>query len=198
MERLQLPQFVKGFARACAIPEGLPWQQWPRGPLTPNLALYDSAVIAANLLRGAPNGKAYQIGGMYVEFDNSGSPVTGPTYDRGNALSYYNQLNNEEPTRDYLRIPLIATAGEVSDAELYSGENLATFYGQTQGVVGIHGLTFSDAEDSRVYGVSLVAFLDAEDASQDLIFSRVYFASDNQIVKPLGGQVAITWPLLFG
>lgn len=199
MDAINLARFARGRVCGCCIPNGLPVAAWPPGEFVANAAVYDAAVIVAKLLRGAPDGKDYKIGGMYLEFDNSGAAVNPvPVVSREGSLAYYLQLHANSPTRDYLRVPLIATAGENTDSELFSDENLATFYAQTQGVIGVHGLTYSDSVNSRIYGGALVAFRDPDDDSQDLVFSRFYFPSSQQLLKPLGGQVAITWPITFG
>ena len=161
-----------------------------------NAALYDAAVIVANLLRNTDDGNSYFVGGMYIEFDNSGVDVDPvPTIARsGNLSVYYNNLNSSSPTRDYLRVPLTATSGTSSGTD-YDGNNIATFLAQTSGTTGVHGLTYSDAANSQVYGGALVAFLDAGDSSQDLVLSRFYFDPANQIPKIAGSQVGLTWPV---
>jgi len=175
------------------------WQEawFPVTRVVKNTALYDAAVILANLLRNTDDGKSYSIGGMYIEFDNSGSTVSPtPTISRdGNLSGYYNGLNSSDPNRDYLRVPLTATSGS-SGGSNYDGNNIATFLAQTAGTTGVHGNTFSDVANSLVYGGALVAFLDSGDSSQDLILSRFYFTDTaEQIAKVAGSQIGLTWPI---
>ena len=80
---------------------------------------------------------------------------------------------------------------------LYPKNNIARFIAQTAGTIGVHGNTYSDGSNSRVYGGALVAFLDETDAAQDILLSRFYFAEANQVLKPAGSQVGITWSETF-
>ena len=120
-----------------------------------------------------------------------------PTVDRADSLNYYNDLNSNDANQDYLRIPLIATEEATSDPVLYPKNNISRFIAQTAGTVGVHGNTYSDGSNSRVYGGALVAYLDESDASQDIILSRFYFPAANQILKPAGSQAGITWSTTF-
>lgn len=162
-----------------------------------NLVCYDWGAAAAALFRGVQDGKSYKIGGMYLEFDNSGSAVDPtPSFTRDSTPDYYRNLTG---TADFLRVPLIASSGS-STSESFSADNIATFYAQSTGTTGertTSPLTFSDANNSRVYGAALVVFRDEEDITQDLIVSRIYFDTDNQVEKPASGQVGVTWTLSF-
>lgn len=167
------------------------------GPLRQNAVCYDWGTCAAALFRGLQDGKSYKVGGMYLEFDNSGSVVDPtPTISRASTSAYYRNLSG---TADFIRIPLIASSGQSSGID-FSGDNIATFYGQSVGTTGHRSsspLAFSDAANSRIYGAALVAFTDADDATQDLIISRIYFDPDDQVEKIAGSQIGITWSLVF-
>jgi hypothetical protein len=132
---------------------------------------------------------------MYIEFDNSNSAITTPTINRDEALSYYNNLNTNYPTRDYLRVPLIATEGENTNEAQFTTYNKGRFYAHTAGVAGIHGLPYSDSANSVVYGGALVAYRDINDASQDLIFSRVYFGTGSHVPKAASSQIGLAWEI---
>lgn len=197
---------VRGQVRGYQIPDGLPGnipvlervKLWdPCTPYVHNDLMYDWAVIVQRLLRGSPDGKAYSIGGMYLEFNNGGTVDPVPSITRDGWATYYNNLNSSEATRDYLRVPLIATSEENTDDSLFSYPNKATFIAQTVGVgpEGIHGLTFSDANSSYVYGGALVAFVD-DDPDNDIVFNRFYFAEANQLEKLAGRQLGISWPII--
>jgi len=166
----------------------------PQTPIVHNQVLYEWATIGQNLLRGSPDGKNYSINGLYMEFDNSGSTVNPiPTVNRDQAMSYYQALANP---RDYLRIPVISTGEETSNAAQFPENNVAIFYFQSEGTVGVkNGLTFSDVANSRVYGGALVAIRNQGDKNQDLILSRFYVSGSQQVVKVVGKQIAITWKL---
>lgn len=161
--------------------------------LKPNLVLYEWANIVSKLL--TQGDARYRIGGMYLEFENVASPgttVTPPVFDRTRTIAYYNSLSSSS-NRDYLRVPLTATQILSSGAGLT--DNDLVFFARTSGTTGVHGKSFSYAANSVVFGASLVAYIDATDASQDLLFSSFYFDPADQQQKLATSQVGIEWDL---
>jgi len=196
------PDVARGRVRSSAVlPQGttqehgviLPGTWDLKAPWQHNDLLYEWAHIVTTMMRNEPDGKNYSIGGMYIEFDNSGSAAAVPTVARDESLSYYNNLNISNSDQDYLRVPLIATTSANSDSATFALDNKAIFYAQTEGATGIHGLAFGTG--SKVFGCGLVAYRSSADASQDLIFSRSYFATANQLDKATGSQIGITWDI---
>jgi hypothetical protein len=168
------------------------------GPTTEwfkNLTLFEWAGVVGKLLtQGDIN---FKIGGMYLEFENVADPddpVSIPTFDRTGGLSYYQGLASA-PTRDYLRVPLIAANLTSTDEVKFPDGNLMTFFAQSQGVVGVHGKAFSDSVNSKVFGGALVAFPDVADADQDIVHSRFYFPEAGQQVKLPTSQIGLEWDL---
>ena len=156
-----------------------------------NLVLYSWAKIVAELLRG----NEYPLNYVYIEFENNGgAAVTAPAYDRSGGREYYDGLD-VDATRDYLRVPLTATALTSSDEELFPDGNLLTVYAQTAGTAGVHGKAFSDGVSSRVFGGAVVSAPVASDPTQDVIFSRFYFVSASQLIKQAGSQITMNWAL---
>jgi hypothetical protein len=91
---------------------------------------------------------------------------------------------------------VIATNEETSDPVKFPKNNVAIFYYQSEGTVGVkNGLTFSDVANSRVYGGALVAIRNQGDKTQDLILSRFYVSGSQQVVKVVGKQIAVTWKI---
>jgi hypothetical protein len=158
-----------------------------------NDVLYEwGAIVGRLLLR---QGTQFGIGGMYIEFENVVSPgdaVALPTVtrDADQGVEYYNALSGN---RDYLRVPLVAGTLDSSDEVKFPKGNLTTFFAQTQGVTGVHGLPFSDTHNSKVYGGALVAFTSAVDATQDFVLSRGYLDSSAQQVKLPSSQIGVQW-----
>jgi len=185
--------WVKGFVRLSRVYRGT-WLD--HGPWWHNDVLFEWATIAGTLLtQGLSN---YRLSGIYLEFENAGgAPVTVPSFTRDEGIAYYNGLV-ASPDRDYLRVGLNFGKLTSSNETNFPGGNLMTFQAQTSGIVGVHGKTFSDTVSSRVYGGALVAQIDANDASQDLIFSRFYFPSANQKVKEAGSQIGATYQVELG
>ncbi len=140
----------------------------------------------------------YKIGGVYFEFENVASPgdtITVPTYNRGGLLSYYTTLASP---KDYLRVPLsgLPSISIETGYEAYfsAGQgNVGTIFAQTTGDEGELGEPFDNANNSKVYGVALVATPDWDDPTADIIFARSYFATGEQQLKMTGSQIGITW-----
>jgi hypothetical protein len=165
----------------------------PTTELKKNLVLYQWAEITSKLLTLGDS--RYRIGGMYLEFQNvanPGDPVSPPIFDRTRTVQYYDDLAGSSDT-DYLRVPLIGSQTLSTGSGLVNNE--IVFFARTGGVVGVHGKPFSYAANSVVFGASLVAFIDATDATQDLLFSSFYFDVPDQQQKLATSQVGIEWAL---
>jgi len=180
-----------GRVRAYDVPPPYPDAVWERKTdWSPNDVVYEWAAIVGNLLNGT--GLNYRIGGMYLEFNNGGSPVTPPAFDRTRDVSYYNGLSG---SRDYLRVGLTAAQLTSSDETLFPNGNICTFFSRSQGIQGVHGTTFSNGVGSIVFGASLVAYVDDTDATQDLILSSMYFDTASQQEKLATSQIGLEWEL---
>lgn len=163
-----------------------------------NDVLYEWATIVGHLLLRV--GTQYGIAGMYMEFENVADPedVVSPpsvTRDADQGVEYYNALALNA-TKDYLRVPLIAGVINRSDDTKFPAGNLPTFFAQTTGNTGVHGKPFSYANNSKMYGGALVAFVDEADATRDLVFSRFYFDTDKQQPKLDTSQVGYEWEIV--
>lgn len=162
-----------------------------------NQTLYSAATLQAQGLRGPHATGQHYIAGAYIEFENNGgAPVAPPTFLQSEGREYYDGLESDA-NRDYLRVSAVFSALESTDEDRYPLGNQARFILLTQGVAGEHGKPFSDLVSSRVYGGALVAFVDPDDPTQDLLHSRFYFEDpDDQLVKPAGDQIHLSWPLI--
>lgn len=179
-----------GRVRAYDVPQPYADAIWERTTdWASNLVVYEWASIVGNLLNGT--GLSYRVGGMYLEFDNSGSPVDPtPTFDRTRDISYYNALTGD---RDYLRVGLTSTQLTSSDATLFPNGNKCTFFSRSAGTTGVHSKAFGTG--SIIIGASLVAYVDATDATQDLILSSMYFDVADQQDKLSTSQIGLEWEL---
>jgi hypothetical protein len=169
----------------------------------PNQIQYSWGFIAAQTIgRGQV---AYKLSAMYIEFENvasPGDPVTIPTFGKDEGTDYYDDLQ-ASGTRDFLRVPLlqdplvgIATGYEEFFTAGTDG-NKITLFSQTQGVLGIHGKTFSDSVNSTVFGAALVATPVFADRTQDIMFARAYFPVDEQTLKEASRQLGVSWEVSF-
>lgn len=197
MEQIS-PDKVIGKVRAhrvCLGGNGSPRNEvWtPSTGLKNNTVLYQWATITAKLLTaGQAN---YRIAGMYLEFENVASPgdaVSVPTFNRTRTVEYYDDLAGSA-NKDYLRVPL--TASQLLSNGEGLDQNQMVFFARSSGIAGVHGKSFSDATNSVIFGASLVAFVDSNDATQDLLFSSFYFDVADQQPKLATSQVGIEWEL---
>lgn len=172
----------------------------PLSEFSHNDFLYEWGAIFANLL--LRKGLNYGIGGMYIEFENTGSPgdpVSAPTFSRDpdEGVEYYNELAFSAD-RDYLRVPLVSGSLDSTDAAKFPRGNRPSFFAQTTGVAGVHGKAFSDVANSTVFGGALVAFVDDADATRDIVLSRYYVDVEKQQVKLSTSQIGFEWRLILG
>jgi len=183
-------------------------------PITfkPNQIQYDWGYIAAQAIgRGQ---SAYKIAAMYIEYENLApssssassfggeTPVSIPSFGRDEGTEYYDDLQSSG-TRDFLRVPLlqdpmigVATGYESYFTAGVDGNKL-TFFAQSQGVEGVHGKTFSDSVNSKIFGAALVATPVFADRTQDVVFARSYFPEAEQTLKEASSQVGISWEVSF-
>jgi hypothetical protein len=147
----------------------------------------------------------YGISAMYVEYENVADPddpVAAPAFERDEGVEYYEDLAFSS-NRDFLRVPLLQNpllGIEAGYEELFvagTSGNKPTFFSMSQGTTGVHGKAYSDAANSKVFGVALVATPVFADRTQDLIFSRTYFAAAEQWAKEASHQIGVTWDIAF-
>lgn len=172
--------------------------------VTPNLRMLTWGYLACQLfgrrdLRFAP-------AHLYVEFANPANPEDEITFDppqSDDSLDYYSSLGNS-PDRDFLRVPLPPAAEIQVDPDYANllppdrGNRLRFLAQVAAGAVGVFGKPFSEVNNSRVYGVALVASPSPGDWTSDILFSRGYYAPEEQIPKMANLQVGIAYATTFG
>mgnify|MGYP001607419256 CR=1 FL=1 len=190
MDALKPPH---GRARLGQVRNGLwmPATLWHK-----NLVLYEWAAIVGKLL--AQGLATHRLSFMYIEYANvagEGDQVAIPNFGRDNGSEYYSGLSTSSIV-DYLRVPVAAATLESADTVNFPKGNLLRIFAQTSGTKGVHGKPFSANDNSKVYGAALVAGVGGkDDASQDLIFSRLYFGTAEQQLKLETSQVGVEWEL---
>lgn len=159
----------------------------------PNIIPYQGADVLARALAGDTD---YVAGAMLFEYENTAGVPTIPSPQRDEGISYYLDDLALSATKDYLRIPLVIPAGfSSSDSTKYNG-NQATFFAITSGTAGIHGKGFTQAANSKVYGVGLVATPQPAQYTSDLLFSRSYDGFD-PVPKEGGYQIGAQYMIRF-
>lgn len=154
-----------------------------------------SQIIARLLGFGDP---AYRLSHVYIEFENvgfPGDPVTPPDVAREAGLEYYQGLTG---SRDFLRVPILGDPSvSLSDGVEGVDYDTLTFYAQSEGTTGMHGLPFSADSNSTVYARAIVATPVPADWSRDLVYSRINLDVDQQLLKPASGQISVPIKLRF-
>jgi len=167
----------------------------PQTEFKKNLVLNQWATIITTLL--STGDARYRLGGFYLEFENTASPgdaVSPPTFDRTRDIEYYDDLAGSA-NRDYLRVPMTAIQ-QKSEGDGFTNNQLVMF-ARSSGTQGVHGKTFSDSVNSKIFAASLVAFVDNNDATQDLLLSSFNFETADQQQKLSTSQVGVEWELTF-
>lgn len=170
---------------------------------TDNAWMYTWAHLACSLFgRRDP---AFGLSAAYLEFSNVANPsdaVTAPTFQKQDGLSYFEALS-VSPRSDFLRIfftgsPLIDV---VPGYEAYFPPgmgNRLTVFASTGGLTaGVFGKPFSDAANSKVYGISIVATPVPGDRTQDILMSRSYYAPADQRLKLPNESIGATYEYSF-
>jgi len=160
-----------------------------------NTVMNGSADVLARLMGG---NAAYNIGYMYMEFENLATPESDPsvpTYTKDEGLEYYTGLNSSLTT-DFLRVPILVTPGISTTDEDYAG-NMVTFTAITTGdLTGFWGREFSEAANSVIYGGALVSAPIPAAPTNDIIVCRNYPAGA-KVPKVSGEQVCMVWSVEF-
>lgn len=172
---------------------------WLPQACTTNTVLYDWGFIAAKAI--GEGDKSYRVNAMYIEFENTAGSVSVPSIDRSEGLTYYNGLAGNQ---DFLRVELIGLPSITIESgyESYFTEgvdgNLLTFFAQSSGTAGVLGnASFGSAHNSKIFGAALVATPVFSDRTKDVVFSRSYFESADQVAKQASSQVGINWEVPF-
>lgn len=175
-----------------------------------NQIQYTWGYLAAKALgyRPQPDRPPYHISTIYFEFENVSAPETTVTeatsFSESMGIAHYNALSGD---RDYLRVPLLLEPA-ASTAPTYEDKlpvdqatNQLTFFAQTAGTTGVHGLGFGHnvggIYNSKIYAVALVASPFPTDPTKDVIFARAVFTGDYQVPKEASSQIGITWNVAF-
>ena len=96
-----------------------------------------------------------------------------------------------------MRVPILGHQLSSSDQTLYPKNNVVNFFAQTAGTSGVHGKPFSDTNNSKVFGMALVAAVDELDPTKDIIISRFYLPTTQQQLKAPNTQIGVEWRLQF-
>ena len=149
-----------------------------------NLVTYNGGDIIAQLLAGNDE---YRISHMYFAFENTaGSPAPAAAARTDTAATNYHALSSPE---DFLRAPVInpPTLAAADANHLY---NQATFVAVATDTVGVNGVAFGAASNSKVYAVGLVA-APTGIYTGDLLYAN--FILPTALAAAGSGQVSATW-----
>jgi hypothetical protein len=147
-----------------------------------NLVTYQGADILAKAVAGALN-----INTMYLVFENDAGAIR-ISEDLGNIAATYAETSSD---RGYVRVSTMGEPIYSASTDDYTN-NEVVFLGVTDGTS--EGDTVEDGT-SVFYHTALVAAPDADDQTEDLIFSCTDLTTE--ISKVAGAQIGIRWTLTF-
>lgn len=161
-----------------------------------NNVMADYACITARLLRGDIN---YRLSMAYIEFQNvasPGDPADEIVFDFSDGVEYFTGLE-DSPNRDYIRAPLTVSEPSIEDGmeDVFPNGNKILAYATSNGIVGVHGKPFTEAANSVVCAVAIVATPNKDDPTQDLIYARWSAAEAAQWPKVDDKKITIEWEL---
>lgn len=200
--RSEFQQTVKGDNVGEFLVEQLVDGKWLQvAPWKHNDTLYSSGY--ANVMALCKRDSNYGISALYLEFENVADPddvVSTPTVELADQ-DYYDSLS-ASGVRDYLRIAITEAPHlyVVPGYELllpaghYNG---AILYGQSAGVTGVHGKSFSAGSNSKVCGLAAVVAPEFTDPSEDIVYARAYYDSDEQWLKQENNQIRVSYKMKF-
>jgi hypothetical protein len=134
-------------------------------------------------------GSGRSINGMYLEFENGTDPaaISPPLLDVEAGVEYYLGLSG---SRDYVRVSA-GPKGEPTASSPKYKSNRISFSASSAHVVGTHGLPYSQAGSTVVYGAALVSLGRAPD--DDIVFARAYLGPALRASKQDNMQIGIHW-----
>lgn len=151
-----------------------------------NLVVYGGADVIARLLAGYD---AYKISHICFAFQNTaGSPPVVTPARTDTAASAFHGL---VAPSDFLRVPVLSPAQIASGGINYAG-NQATFIAIANATVGVNGVPFGSANNSKVFALGIVAAPTGAYAG-DVLYA--YFGLTTPIAAAGTGQVSATWTL---
>ena len=149
-----------------------------------NLVVYNGGDIIAQLLAGNPE---YRISHICFAYENTvGVPAPAAADRTDTAASVFHSL---VPPFDFLRAAVLQppTLAAADGNHLF---NLATFVAIAADAVGVLGLPFGAANDSKIYAVGLVAAPTGV-YTDDLLYA--HFILPTPLPAAGSGQVSAAW-----
>lgn len=146
----------------------------------------------------------HRINCVYVEYQNvalPGDAAVLPASSEFDGLEYFDNL---AAGYDFVRAPLVGEAALriASGYTPYFGEgegNTLDFVAATAETQGELGRPFTNADNSKVYGLALVSAPDWTDRSKDIVILRAYYSDvGDQVLRPDAGTFMTTFPITFG
>lgn len=162
---------------------------------TTNTVQYGAADIIGRVLTGDA---AALPSGIYFEFTNNLAAWVKPTDFGRSGYTYFHSLSSDT---DIIRVPLLLTPGYDTTGSPYSA-NRVTFVAQSGGIDGVAGengnLNFTRGV-SYIVGGGVIAMVDDDDWSQDLVFTRGYTDNADAVLRPADpNEVMLRWQFVVG
>ena len=148
-----------------------------------NLVVYTGGDILARLLGGEIN---YRIANMFFEYENTvAAPAPAPAA-RTDTTALYLALT---APFDFITAPILQPP-QFSASDINHNYNQVTFLSIANAVAGYHGVPFGSANDSKVYGLGLVASPTGV-TTGDVLYAR--FILPTALPAAGSGQISAAW-----
>lgn len=160
-----------------------------------------SGLALAKQMRGD---NTYRINCVYIEYQNLAAPGDTAVLPASSSFDGLEYFNNLAADYDFIRAPILGEPALriASGYTPYYGEgegNTLDFIAASAEILGELGRPFTNADNSKVYGLALVAAPDWTDRSRDIIIQRAYFSAlGDQVLRPETGTFLVTYPITFG
>lgn len=149
----------------------------------PNLVVYAGGDIIAKLLAGDCT---YQISDFYFEFENTVGVPAPPAAARTDTTALF--LGLVAP-QDFIKSPILQPP-QFSASDVNHNNNQVTFLSVANAVAGYHGVPFGSANNSKVYGLGLVASPTGV-TTADVLYA--HFILPTALPAAGSGQISAAW-----
>lgn len=174
-DKLSLPALLRGYVRV--------WNEAGAVVESKNLVVYTGGDIIAKLLGGDAS---YRISDFYFEYENTVGVPAPPAAARTDTVSTFLALSAPQ---DFIKAPILLPP-QFSTSDVNHDFNQVTFLSVANDVVGYHGVPFGAANNSKVYGLGLVASPTGV-TTDDVLYA--HFILPTAIPAAGSGQISASW-----
>jgi hypothetical protein len=174
-DKLSLADMLRGYVRV--------WNEAGDVVEAKNLVVYTGGDILAALLGGQAE---YRISNFYFEYENTAGVPAPPAAARTDTVALFLGLTAPQ---DFISAPILLPP-QYSTSDVNHVANQVTFLSVANAVAGYHGVPFGAANNSKVYGLGLVASPTGV-TTGDVLYA--HFILPTALPAAGSGQISATW-----